>query len=250
MSESWINRHKSMFPIFISFISFLIIYGCATKPPSSYHSTASITHSSDDTITIMKYVRIDKSLIKEKEFTSSNKKYGVMTALDVKDDGTQDKYLLFAAGKRDGTSMSTVKKFGNLDFSMSAPMTLDKAKALSLKLKLLLDNWGKEMEIDGGLFYEFTITPEHEIKQLSENVISRGYVFRFSFGQFMPPGIFSKPKSRALLQIGRNNLIVTTRLDTKNKLYELKLLIDTAIKQIEDMQGKPIRFPIINKKNS
>ena len=46
-------------------------------------------------------------------------------------------------------------------------MTLDKAKALSLKLKLLLDNWGKEMEIDGGLFYEFTITPEHEIKQLS-----------------------------------------------------------------------------------
>jgi len=198
----------------------------------------------------MQYVRIDKSLIKGEKFTSSNKRYGVMTAMDIKEDGSQNKYLLFAAGKREGASISIVENFGNLDFSMSAPLTVNQAKTLSTKLNVLLENWGKEMEIDGGLFYEFTITPEHEIRQLSENVISRGYVFRFSFGQFMPPGLFNKPKSRALLQLGRNNLVVTTSLDTRNKLYELKLLVDTAIKLIENQAGKPVRFPMIDKQKS
>ena len=100
------------------------------------------------------------------------------------------------------------------------------------------------MEIDGGLFYEFSITPEHEIRQLSENIIGRGYVFRFSFGQFMPPGIFSKPNSRALLELGRNKLITIVKLNTKNMLYKLKLLIDTAIIQIENQIGKPFKLPM------
>ena len=234
MSESWENRLWSLL-LLCSFIvspSLLVFNGC-TMPVASYHSTASITHSTDDTITKMKFVRVDKSLVKESKFTSSNKQYGVMTALDVKGDGSQKLYVLFAPAKGN----RTVENFNDMNFSMSAPLTLDQAKALSVKLQVLVENWGKEMETDRGLFHEFSITPEHEIKQVSENVISRGYVFRFSFGQFMPVGFFFKVQSKALLQLGRNNLFVTTRLDTKNKLYELKLLIDTAIKNIENQAG-------------
>ena len=33
-------------------------------------------------------------------------------------------------------------------------------------------------------------------------------------------------------------------LNKKNKLYELKLLVDTAIKQIENQIGKPFKLPM------
>ena len=39
-------------------------------------------------------------------------------------------------------------------------------------------------------------------------------------------------------------MIATIKLNTKNKLYELKLLVDTAIKQIENQIGKPFKLPM------
>ena len=56
-----------------------------------------------------------------------------MTALDVKKDGSQKLYMLFAPGKQDGAVLSKVENFNDVNFSMSTPLTLEQAKALSAK---------------------------------------------------------------------------------------------------------------------
>ena len=136
--------------------------------------------------------------------------------------------------------------------SMSVPLTIDQAKMLSIKLKVLAENWGKEMEKDGGIFYEFNITPEHEQKRLSENVILQRHVFELTFRQFPKRKktelveFFNLRKSvtSVNLTIGRDRYFKTIKMDKKTNLQALIYLLDQAVKDIESQFGKEFKLPL------
>ena len=138
--------------------------------------------------------------------------------------------------------------------SMSVPLTTDQAKILSNKLKVLAGNCGKKMEEDGGIFYEFSITPEHEQKRLSENVILQRHVFKLTFSQF--PQRKTAPSFTGLdeflnirntetsvkLTIGRDRYFKTIKIDKKINLQALIYLLDQAVKDIESQFGKEFKL--------
>ena len=135
-----INRKIIYF--LLSTVAILILFGCTkTNKNVTYHSTASIPHSIRSNLTVMKFIKLDESLF------SQRLKYGVATAVDIKDDTSQVSYVLFAPSKES----CCVKKLADMMMSMSVPLTTDQAKMLSGKLKVLVGNWGKEIEEDGGI---------------------------------------------------------------------------------------------------
>ena len=97
------------------------------------------------------------------------------------------------------------------------------------------------MERDGGIFYEFSITPEHEQKRLSENVILQRHVFNLSFSQF-PRGksYYYSPESvtNVKLSIGRDRYFKTIKIDKKINLQALIYLLDQAVKNIDRQNNK------------
>ena len=238
-----INRKINYF--LLSTVAIFILFGCTkTNKHVTYHSTASIPHSIRSNLTVMKYIKLDESLF------SQRLKYGVATAVDIKDDTSQVSYVLFAPSKES----CCVKKLADMMMSMSVPLTTDQAKMLSNKLKVLAGNWGKEMEEDGGIFYEFNITPEHEQKRLSENVILQHHVFKLTFSQF--PGRYldqniaellniSKSETSVKLTIGRDHYFKTIKMDKKTKLLALIYLLDQAVKEIESQFGKEFKLPLM-----
>ena len=230
-----INRKIIYF--LLSTVATLILFGCTKIKHVTYHSTASIPHSISSNLTIMKYVKLDKSLF------NLSLMYGVATAVDIGDEASQVGYVLFAPSK----SSSSVKKLSDMFMSMSVPLTTEQAKMLSHKLKVLAVNWGKEMEEDGGIFYEFNITPEHEQKRLSENVILQRHVFKLTFSQF-PRGkslfISTKSVTSVKLSIGRDHYFKTIKMDKKTNLLALIYLLDQAVKEIESQFGKEFKLPL------
>ena len=245
-----INRKIIYF--LLSTVAILILFGCTkTNKNVTYHSTASIPHSIRSNLTVMKYIKLDESLF------SQRLKYGVATAVDIKDDTSQVSYVLFAPSKES----CCVKKLADMMMSMSVPLTTDQAKMLSGKLKVLVGNWGKEIEEDGGIFYEFNITPEHEQKRLSENVILENHVFKLTFNKFpirktdlfstALDEFFSISKKRkvnkvtsAKLTIGRDRYFRTIKMDKKTNLQALIYLLDQAVKNIESQFGKEFKLPL------
>ena len=237
-----INRKIIYF--LLSTVATLILFGCTeTNEHVSYHSTASIPHSISSNLTIMKYVKLDESLF------NLRLKYGVATAVDIKDEASQVGYVLFAPSK----SHRSVKNLNDMLMSMSVPLTTDQAKMLSSKLKVLGGNWGKEMEEDGGIFYEFNITPEHEQKRLSENVILQHHVFKLTFSQFpsrkFGPSLgellnISKSETSVKLTIGRDHYFKTIKMDKKTNLLALIYLLDQAVNEIESQFGKGFKLPL------
>ena len=134
---------------------------------------------------------------------------------------------------------------------MSVPLTTDQAKMLSGKLKVLVGNWGKEIEEDGGIFYEFNITPEHEQKRLSENVILENHVFKLTYNQIPTRKTaldeflnISKKGTSAKLTIGRDRNFKTIKIDKKINLQALIYLLDQAVKKIESQFGKEFKLPM------
>ena len=230
-----INRKIIYF--LLSTVATLILFGCTKIKHVTYHSTASIPHSISSNLTIMKYVKLDKSLF------NLSLMYGVATAVDIGDEASQVGYVLFAPSR----SSSSVKKLSDMFMSMSVPLTTEQAKMLSHKLKVLAVNWGKEMEEDGGIFYEFNITPEHEQKRLSENVILQRHVFKLTFSQF-PRGkslfISTKSVTSVKLSIGRDHYFKTIKMDKKTNLLALIYLLDQAVKEIESQFGKEFKLPL------
>jgi len=231
-----INRKIIYF--LLSTVAILILFGCTkTNEHVSYHSTASIPHSISSNLTIMKYIKLDKSLFSQRQ------KYGVATAVDIKDDTSKVSYVLFAPSKYP----RSVNNLNDMLMSMSVPLTTDQAKILSSKLKVLAGNWGKKMEEDGGIFYEFSITPEHEQKRLSENVILQRHVFKLTFSQF--PGeksYYYSPESatNVKLSIGRDQYFKTIKIDKIKNLQALIYLLDQAVKNIESQFGKEFKLPL------
>ena len=135
------SMNRKLIYFLLSTVATLIVLGCTKKKHVTYHSTASIPHSMSSNLTIMKYIELDKSL------SSDNQDYGVATAVDIKDDASQVSYILFAPSKSD-----RLKNLNDMQMSMSVPLTTDQAKTLSGKLKVLIGNWEKEIEQDGGFF--------------------------------------------------------------------------------------------------
>ena len=240
-----INRKIIYF--LLSTVATLILFGCTEIKHVAYHSTASIQHSVSSKLTIMKYIKLDES-----KFRRQKLKYGVATAVDTKDGTSQVSYVLFAPSN----NSCCVEKLKDMLMSMSVPLTTDQAKMLSNKLKVLGGNWGKEMEEDGGIFYEFNITPEHEQKRLSENVILQRHVFKLTFSQFpkrKTAPIFTalgeflnirKTETSAKLTIGRDRYFKTIKMDKKTNLQALIYLLDQAVKDIESQFGKEFKLPM------
>ena len=239
-----INRKIIYF--LLSTVAILILFGCTQNEHVSYHSTVSIPHSISSKLTIMKYIKLDESLFSQRQ------KYGVATAVDFKDGTSQVSYVLFAPSN----NSCCVEKLKDMLMSMSVPLTTDQAKLLSNKLKVLAGNWGKEMERDGGIFYEFSITPEHEQKRLSENVILQRHVFKLAFSQFpkrKTAPIFTaldeflnirKTETSVKLTIGRDHYFKTIKMDKKTNLQALIYLLDQAVKDIESQFGKEFKLPL------
>ena len=226
----------------LSTVATLILFGCTKKEHVTYHSTASISHSIRSNLTIMKYIKLDESLFSQRKY------YGVATAVDIKEDASQVGYVLFAPST--STRNLSVKKLSDMWMSMSVPLTADQTKILSSKLKFLAGNWGKEMEEDGGIFYEFSITPEHERIRLSENVILKHPVFKLTLSQF-PKGKspFNSPKSvtSVNLTMGRDHYSKTIKIDKIINLQALIYLLDQAVKDIESRFGKEFELPMKRK---
>ena len=240
-----INRKIIYF--LLSTVATLILFGCTEIKHVAYHSTASIQHSVSSKLTIMKYIKLDES-----KFRRQKLKYGVATAVDTKDGTSQVSYVLFAPSN----NSCCVEKLKDMLMSMSVPLTTDQAKILSSKLKVLAGNWGKEMERDGGIFYEFSITPEHEQKRLSENVILQRHVFNLSFSQFpkrKTAPIFTaldeflnirKTETSVKLTIGRDHYFKTIKMDKKTNFLALISLLDQAVNEIESQFGKGFKLPL------
>ena len=231
-----INRKIIYF--LLSTVATLILFGCTKIKHVTYHSTASIPHSVSSNLTVMKYIKLNESI-----FSRLTQKYGVATAVDFKDGTSQVSYVLFAPSY----TSCCVEKLKDMLMSMSVPLTTEQAKMLSNKLKVLAVNWGKEMEEDGGIFYEFNITPEHEQKRLSENVILQRHVFKLTFSQF-PRGkslfISTKSVTSVKLSIGRDHYFKTIKMDKKTNLLALIYLLDQAVKEIESQFGKEFKLPL------
>ena len=240
-----INRKIIYF--LLSTVATLILFGCTEMKHVTYHSTASIPHSVSSNLTVMKYIKLNESI-----FSRLRQKYGVATAVDFKDGTSQVSYVLFAPSN----NSCCVEKLKDMLMSMSVPLTTDQAKMLSNKLKVLAGNWGKEMEEDGGIFYEFTITPEHEQKRLSENVILQRHVFKLTFSQFPKRKIapsftglgeflnIMKSETSVKLTIGRDHYFKTIKMDEKTNLLALIYLLDKAVKEIESQFGKEFKLPL------
>ena len=237
-----INRKIIYF--LLSTVATLILFGCTKIKHVTYHSTASIPHSVSSNLTVMKYIKLNESI-----FSRLRQKYGVATAVDFKDGTSQVSYVLFAPSN----TSCCVEKLKDMLMSMSVPLTTDQAKLLSNKLRVLAPNWGKEMEEDGGIFYEFNITPEHEKKRLSENVILQHHVFRLTFSQFpsrkINPSLgellnISKSETSVKLRIGRNHYFKTIKMDKKTNLLALIYLLDQAVNEIESQFGKGFKLPL------
>jgi hypothetical protein len=239
--------YRKIIYLLLSTVTTLIILGCTKKKHVNYHSTASIPHSMSSNLTIMKYIGLDNSSY------SHYQQYGVATAVDIKDDASQVRYILFApyAKKRH------VKNLDDMLMSMSVPLTTDQAKTLTKKLKVLIGNWGKALDENGAIFYKFSITPEHKQKQISKNVISQQFVFEFSFSQFpkkkaavnlmtLDEIIFGQDQSftDVNLTIGRDNYFKTIKIDKKENLQVLIYLLDQAVKDIADQIGKELKLPL------
>ena len=240
-----INRKIIYF--LLSTVATLILFGCPEIKHVTYHSTASIPHSVSSNLTVMKYIKLNESI-----FSRLRQKYGVATAVDFKDGTSQVSYVLFAPSN----NSCCVEKLKDMLMSMSVPLTTDQAKMLSNKLKVLAGNWGKEMEEDGGIFYEFNITPEHEQKRLSENVILQRHVFKLTFSQFpkrkTAPSFtgldeflnIRKTETSVKLTIGRDHYLKTIKMDKKTNLQALIYLLDQAVKEIESQFGKEFKLPL------
>ena len=191
----------------LSTVATLILFGCTKKEHVSYHSTASIPHSVSSNLTVMKYIKLNESI-----FSRLTQKYGVATAVDFKDGTSQVSYVLFAPSN----NSCCVDKLKDMLMSMSVPLTTEQAKMLSHKLKVLAVNWGKEMEEDSGIFYEFSITPEHEQKIVSENVIQEHHVLELTVSQFprgKSPFISTKSVTSVKLSMGRDHYFKTIKID-------------------------------------
>ena len=235
-----INRKIIYF--LLSTVATLILFGCTKIKHVTYHSTASIPHSVSSNLTVMKYIKLNESI-----FSRLRQKYGVATAVDFKDSTSQVSYVLFAPSKES----CCVKKLEDMMMSMSVPLTTDQAKMLSGKLKVLVGNWEKEIEEDGGIFYEFNITPEHEQKRLSENVILENHVFKLTYNQIPTRKTaldeflnISKKGTSAKLTIGRDRNFKTIKFDKKTNLQALIYLLDQAVKDIESQFGKEFKLPL------
>ena len=240
-----INRKIIYF--LLSTVATLILFGCTEIKHVTYHSTASIPHSVSSNLTVMKYIKLNESI-----FSRLRQKYGVATAVDFKDGTSQVSYVLFAPSN----NSCCVEKLKDMLMSMSVPLTTDQANMLSNKLKVLAGNWGKEMEEDGGIFYEFNITPEHEQKRLSENVILQRHVFKLTFSQFpkrkTAPSFtgldeflkIRKTETSVKLTIGRDHYFKTIKMDKKTNLQALIYLLDQAVKEIESQFGKEFKLPL------
>ena len=237
-----INRKIIYF--LLSTVATLILFGCTKIKHVTYHSTASIPHSVSSNLTVMKYIKLNESI-----FSRLRQKYGVATAVDFKDGTSQVSYVLFAPSN----TSCCVEKLKDMLMSMSVPLTTDQAKMLSSKLKVLGGNWGKEMEEDGGIFYEFNITPEHEKKRLSENVILQHHVFKLTFSQFPSRYLdqnigellnISKSETSVKLTIGRDHYFKTIKMDKKTNLLALIYLLDQAVNEIESQFGKGFKLPL------
>ena len=221
----------------LSTVATLILFGCTKIKHVTYHSTASIPHSISSNLTIMKYVKLDKSLF------NLSLMYGVATAVDIGDEASQVGYVLFAPSR----SSSSVKKLSDMFMSMSVPLTTDQAKILRSRLKILARNWGKEMEEDSGIFYEFSITPEHEQKIVSENVIQEHHVLELTVSQFprgKSPFISTKSVTSVKLSMGRDHYFKTIKIYKIKNLLALIYLIDQAVKDIESQFGKELKLPM------
>ena len=239
--------NRKMIYFLLSTVATLILFGCTEIKHVTYHSTASIPHSVSSNLTVMKYIKLNESI-----FSRLRQKYGVATAVDFKDGTSQVSYVLFAPSN----NSCCVEKLKDMLMSMSVPLTTDQAKMLSNKLKVLAGNWGKEMEEDGGIFYEFTITPEHEQKRLSENVILQRHVFKLTFSQFPKRKIapsftglgeflnIMKSETSVKLTIGRDHYFKTIKMDEKTNLLALIYLLDKAVKEIESQFGKEFKLPL------
>jgi len=234
--------NRKMIYFLLSTVATLILFGCTKIKHVTYHSTASIPHSVSSNLTVMKYIKLNESI-----FSRLRQKYGVATAVDFKDGTSQVSYVLFAPSN----NSCCVEKLKDMLMSMSVPLTTDQAKMLSNKLKVLAGNWGKEMEEDGGIFYEFNITPEHEQKRLSENVILQRHVFKLTFSQFPKRktelGEFlniRKTETSVKLTIGRDHYFKTIKMDKKTNLQALIYLLDQAVKEIESQFGKEFKLPL------
>ena len=236
--------NRKMIYFLLSTVATLILFGCTKIKHVTYHSTASIPHSVSSNLTVMKYIKLNESI-----FSRLIQKYGVATAVDFKDGTSQVSYVLFAPHN----NSCCVEKLKDMLMSMSVPLTTDQAKMLSNKLKVLAGNWGKEMEEDGGIFYEFTITPEHEQKRLSENVILQRHVFKLTFSQFpnrkIDPSLgeflnIMKSETSVKLTIGRDHYFKTIKMDEKTNLLALIYLLDKAVKEIESQFGKEFKLPL------
>ena len=229
----------------LSMVATLILFGCTKKEQVTYHSTASISHSIQSDLTIMKYIKLDESLFSQRLPIGWEKDYGVATAVDIKEDASQVGYVLFAPST--SRRNLSVKKLSDMWMNMSVPLTADQTKILSSKLKFLAGNWGKEMEEDGGIFYEFSITPEHERIRLSENVILEHHVFKLTFSQF-PKGKspFNSPKSvtSVNLTMGRDHYSKTIKIDKIINLQALIYLLDQAVEDIESRFGNEFQLPM------
>ena len=240
-----INRKIIYF--LLSTVATLILFGCTEIKHVTYHSTASIPHSVSSNLTVMKYIKLNESI-----FSRLRQKYGVATAVDFKDGTSQVSYVLFAPSN----TSCCVEKLKDMLMSMSVPLTTDQAKLLSNKLRVLAPNWGKEMEEDGGIFYEFNITPEHEKKRLSENVILQRHVFKLTFSQFpkrkTAPSFtgldeflnIRKTETSVKLTIGRDHYFKTIKMDKKTNLLALIYLLDQAVNEIESQFGKGFKLPL------
>ena len=239
--------NRKMIYFLLSTVATLILFGCTKIKHVTYHSTASIPHSVSSNLTVMKYIKLNESI-----FSRLRQKYGVATAVDFKDGTSQVSYVLFAPSN----NSCCVEKLKDMLMSMSVPLTTDQAKMLSNKLKVLAGNWGKEMEEDGGIFYEFNITPEHEQKRLSENVILQRHVFKLTFSQFpkrkTAPSFtglgeflnIMKSETSVKLTIGRDHYFKTIKMDKKTNLQALIYLLDQAVKEIESQFGKEFKLPL------
>lgn len=144
----------------ISSLFFILVTGCSPQISLFYNSSAFKPNMSTKTLTHFKLLnQKDDSIIPIAIIEAEDSKLGSATL----------KYLLIAPYINPLEVGSL--KIGDVNVTMGVPLDKNQTDNLISVLESASDDWNKNYEDNEGISYEFNVTTEEMVYQVSENII-------------------------------------------------------------------------------
>ena len=190
----------------------LVITSCGTVPIIQYHSLADVEFADRQTFT-------DLKAMKGLDRFEPKRKYIVFAAVD----NDTDKYVLIAPKTKNGNT-SRVPKFSDYILTSSVPIQPERAAVWLEDLQTVHSSWGNlDTRMDGAT-YEFIQRP---VTYQSDNHKYLGRtIFKFYSNK-------SSEGMVAMLLFGLTDWQYIIRLDSKEDIEDLMLLLGEALKTME-----------------